>query len=118
MNTGALCDAGQSTSPAAPPANHLQLRGVLVERKPMRYTPAGIPILNLTLEHRSQVVEAGISRQVEMSVPALAAGKLAAVLERKTLGAALNAQGFLAPRSRNSRTLVFHMTECHDTEQD
>lgn len=84
----------------------------------MRYTPAGIPILTLTLEHRSQVVEAGISRQVKMNVPALVAGTLATVLECKTLGVALSAQGFLAPRSRNSRTLVFHMTECHDIEQD
>jgi primosomal replication protein N len=32
----------------------------------MRYTPAGLPALNLKLEHESEVKEAGQTRQVKV----------------------------------------------------
>lgn len=98
--------------------NHLQLEAAVVERESVRYTPAGIPIVSCTLQHRSEVVEAGVRRQVEMTLQALAAGELADALTRCELGAVARFAGFLALRSRNSRTLVFHITELQNIGKD
>ena len=98
--------------------NHLQLEAAVVERESIRYTPAGIPIVSCMLQHRSEVVEAGVRRQVEMTLQALAAGELAGALERCELGAVARFAGFLALRSRNSRTLVFHITELQNIGKD
>jgi primosomal replication protein N len=98
--------------------NHLQLEATVVERESVRYTPAGVPIVSCTLHHRSDVVEAGVPRQVEMTLQALAAGELAGTLERCELGSNARFAGFLALRNRNARTLVFHITEIQHIGKD
>jgi primosomal replication protein N len=100
------------------PRNHLQLEAAVVERESVRYTPAGVPIVSCTLHHRAEVVEAGVSRQVEMTLQALVAGELAGALERCELGVNAHFAGFLALRSRNARTLVFHITEIQHIGKD
>jgi len=94
--------------------NRLQLDAAVVEREPVRYTPAGVPIVSCTLQHRSQVVEAGITRQVDLTIPALVAGELSGKFETCELGYTARFAGFLAQRHRNARTLVFHITELQD----
>jgi primosomal replication protein N len=84
----------------------------------VRYTPAGVPIVSCTLHHRAEVVEAGVPRQVEMTLQALVAGELAGTLERCELGVYAHFAGFLALRSRNARTLVFHITEIQHIGKD
>jgi primosomal replication protein N len=44
----------------------------------MRYTPAGMPIVNAVLQHRSQQMEAGIARLTEFEVPQLLRAKFQA----------------------------------------
>ncbi len=77
----------------------------------MRYTPAGIAMMTATLSHASQQVEAGISRQVELELPAIAAGQMAQQLERAELGKAFRFHGFMARKNRNSKSLIFHLTD-------
>ena len=91
--------------------NQLRLNGVLLERGVMRYTPAGIPIVEGILSHQSEQLEAGQSRRVECEVKLLAAGPLALLLTQIPLNAELNCQGFLAKKNRNSKTLIYHVTE-------
>lgn len=98
--------------------NQLQLTASVVEREPLRYTPAGIPIANCTLRHCAQVVEAGISRSIELTIPAVAAGEASGKLEMRDLGVETLFIGFLAKRSRNAKTLVFHVTALQDIEKD
>ena len=45
--------------------NEVTLSGELVGRELLRYTPAGIPILDARLAHRCEVSQAGHRRQVE-----------------------------------------------------
>ena len=59
--------------------NRLQLVATLVEREVMRYTPAGVPIVNCLLAYSGQAVEAQTVRQIEFSMEALAAGKIASL---------------------------------------
>ena len=77
----------------------------------MRYTPAGIPVLTVKLLHSSQQIEVGTPRLVEFEMPAIAAGEIGKRLEQLELGAVFRFIGFLARRNRNSRSLVFHITE-------
>ncbi|MEA3120791.1 MAG: primosomal replication protein [Paraburkholderia sp.] len=98
--------------------NKLQLTASVVEREPLRYTPAGVPIASCTLRHCAEVVEAGIVRQVELTMPALAAGAASGRLESCEMGVEMLFTGFLAKKNRNARTLVFHITELQDVGKD
>ena len=76
----------------------------------MRYTPAGIPALNLQLEHESDVTEAGGRRTVKVVVKAVAFGTLAERLAKQALGSVWKFNGFLANAPRG-KTVVFHIQE-------
>lgn len=91
--------------------NRVGLTAALVEREAIRYTPAGVPIVGLKLTHRSVQREAGIERTVEMEIAAIAADRIALRIDRIALGTGLRLDGFLAPRRRNVRALVLHVTE-------
>jgi len=98
--------------------NRLQLTASVVEREPVRYTPAGIPIASCTLQHAVEVIEAGIARKIELTLQAVAAGEASGRLENYLMGVEARFTGFLAKKSRNARTLVFHITELQDIGKD
>ena len=97
--------------PAAERANRLVLDASLHDREPLRYTPAGIPALSLTLRHASEQPEAEGRRKVECEIAAVAYGSLAESLSRLPADAGLRARGFLARRYRTGITLCLHITE-------
>ena len=87
--------------------NKLVLQAEVVQVEPLRYTPAGIPLLNVLLRHVSEQIEAGMKRKVECEVNAVVLGDLA--LKGLKIGAQIVAQGFLARRSLKSTQLVMHI---------
>ncbi len=91
--------------------NQLQLIATIAERDVLRYTPAGVPIVGAILMHDSQQEEAGVARQVQFEVTALAAGEISGRFANAELGAAYRFEGFLARKNRNSKALVFHIIE-------
>jgi primosomal replication protein N len=91
--------------------NQLQFTATISERDILRYSPAGVPIVSATLSHGSQQVEAGVPRQVEFEIAALAAGEISGRFARAELGAAHQFTGFLARKNRNSKALVFHIID-------
>jgi primosomal replication protein N len=94
--------------------NQLQLIASIAEREVIRYTPAGIPIVSAKLLHGSQQVEAGIDRLVEFEIAAVATGQISGRFNQAELGKAYQFTGFLARKSRNSKSLVFHITEFYE----
>jgi len=86
--------------------NKLVLSGVIVAVEPIRYTPAGLPLLSFVINHVSEVIEAGLKRRVECEVNAIAMGDLAKI--NIQLGANINVSGFLAKRSAKSTQPVLH----------
>ena len=76
----------------------------------MRYTPAGIPALNLQLEHESETQEAGQPRQIKVAVKAVAFGALAERLAKQAIGSVWRFQGFLG-NARHGKSIVFHIQE-------
>jgi len=77
----------------------------------LRYTPAGIPMVGATLTHLSEQLEAGVKRQVGFELQAVAAGQIADRLERAQMGGMFRFTGFMAKKNRNSKALVFHLTD-------
>ena len=88
--------------------NHVELTARIAEASPLRYTPAGIPAANFVLVHESEMVEAGVARQVKLTVRAVAFGSLADQTAQLTLGKALRFTGFLI-NARTSKSVVFHI---------
>ena len=84
----------------------------------MRYTPAGMPIVNAVLQHSSQQMEAGIARLTEFEIAALAAGEISGKFSAAPLGGVYRFTGFLARRSRNSKSLVFHIIDFSAVNSD
>lgn len=70
-----------------------------------------MPIVNAVLQHRSQQVEAGIARLTEFEVSAIAAGEISSRFSQAPLGGAYQFTGFLNKKSRNSKSLVFHIID-------
>ncbi len=92
--------------------NKLVLQAEVVQIEPLRYTPAGIPLLSIVLRHVSEQVEAGMKRKVECEVNAVFLGDQilgTPALKGLKLGAYIQATGFLAKRSLKSTQLVMHI---------
>ena len=89
--------------------NRVLLTATVVEIQPLRYTPAGVAALELTLEHESEVLEADQPRRVMFHVRAIAMGNTAHLLADVPLGAQLEVQGFLAASRKGSSRLILHI---------
>ena len=90
--------------------NRTELIACIAELSALRYTPAGLPALDLMLEHSSQMSEAGHTRQVNLTMRALALGNQAERLSRQVVGSQWRFQGFLAT-PRQGRSVVLHIQE-------
>ena len=90
--------------------NRLVLNATLVERGALRYTPAGLPALDLSLKHESEVTQDGQTRKVWFEIKARAIGDITQRVARVDLGSTHGFAGFLGSQ-RNGRGIVFHVTE-------
>jgi len=91
--------------------NRVGLTASIVEREPLRYTPAGIPVVGLKLAHQSVQQEAGAPRSVALEISAIAVDRVALRIDRIALGTELRLDGFLAARRKHAKALVLHVTE-------
>ncbi|HET6491496.1 MAG TPA: primosomal replication protein N [Burkholderiales bacterium] len=91
--------------------NAVALSGELKEIEPLRHTPAGIPLLNFRLAHKSQQMEAGYKRQVDCELNGIAIGEVAVAMSRIQPGSAVNVEGFLNRKNRMSAQLILHVTK-------
>ena len=88
--------------------NQLVLSARIAQAGVLRYTPAGLPALDFSLEHESELSEAGQARQVKVAVKAVAFGAVAETLGKQSIGSSWNFTGFLAT-PRNGKHPVFHI---------
>ncbi|MBL8324122.1 MAG: primosomal replication protein N [Rubrivivax sp.] len=88
--------------------NRLVLSARLVQRSALRYTPAGLPALDLSLAHESMVSEDDQPRKVSMEMRAVAIGAVTQVLGKLAMGQGGTFAGFITT-SRNGRGLLFHI---------
>lgn len=89
--------------------NRFVVDGELVELDGLRYTPAGVARIALKIRNVSTQQEAGMARQVQCEIPALALGAAAQQASVLQLGQRVKAEGFLAQRSLRIAQLVMHI---------
>ncbi len=90
--------------------------GRLAERGALRYTPAGVPVIEFRVAHVSEQTEAGQARRVECELPCLAIGATALLLKDAVPGCRMTVGGFLATKSLRRRTPVLHVTDIEFNE--
>ena len=90
--------------------NRLVLTAQVLERGALRYTPAGLPALDLSLKHESSVTQDGSPRQVSVEIKARAIGEITKRMVNLEMGRSHEFAGFLGSQ-RNGRGVVFHVTE-------
>ncbi len=90
--------------------NRTELSACIAEQAALRYTPAGLPALDLILEHASDVEEAGQMRTVQLKLRALAIGSMAERLVKQAVGSVWTFKGFLAT-PRRGKSVVLHIQE-------
>ncbi|MCS4505150.1 Primosomal replication protein N [wastewater metagenome] len=90
--------------------NRVCITGRLVDAVQLRYSPAGVPIARLLIEHESRQVEAGVERPIRFRVGVRAAGAvLAPEAGDWPPGTAVTVEGFLArarQRDGDSRLII------------
>jgi primosomal replication protein N len=90
--------------------NRVLLEAQVVERAALRYTPAGLPAVDVRLAHASQIEHAGQMRQVSMEIHATALGEVASQLNGLAVGSTVSLVGFLG-KQRNGRGVMLHILE-------
>ncbi len=94
--------------------NQVVLSAWIVEASPLRYTPAGMPALDIRLEHESELSEAGRERTVKAAIKAVALGSVAEALSQQAIGSGWTFSGFLAT-PRNGKHPVLHIQSFQQT---
>ncbi len=90
--------------------NAVALTGAVAGVQALRHTPAGIPLQNFRLIHRSRQIEAGHERLVECEIAVVALGEAALAIADMRDGDSVRVEGFLARRSRVSAQPILHVT--------
>ena len=90
--------------------NDAVIGGRLIKRSALRYTPAGIPIVDFVIAHNSVQSEAGSRRKVQCDVDAVAVGELAVKIDAVKINQPLQVTGFLARNSVGNRKLTLRAT--------
>jgi primosomal replication protein N len=88
----------------------------IAEATALRYTPAGLPALDLRLEHESELLEAGARRQVKVELKAVAFGTQAETLVKQAIGSGFRFTGFLAA-ARGGKHPVLHIQSFEQDNQ-
>ncbi len=89
--------------------NSVTLAGEIHSVEPIRHTPAGLPLVNFKLAHLSAQIEAGLQRQTELEISAVAVGEIAATVAKFQVGDRVTVQGFLAAKRRMGKQLGTHL---------
>lgn len=81
------------------------------ERGPLRFSPAGVPVLEFGFAHQSERDEAGSTRKVQCELMCVAVGETARMLQMVDLTMAMRLQGFLADCSARRKIPRLHVTQ-------
>lgn len=84
------------------------MTAAIVERSALRFTPAGLPALDVSLKHESEILQLGEKRKVSVEVRAKAVGVVTEALLAAELGVEHGFEGFVGSQ-RNGRGIVFHI---------
>lgn len=88
--------------------NRIVISGSVLQREALRYTPAGLPVLQFQLSHNETVIEAGLERQVAFEINVVLLGDLANMHQHLPLNTEFEIEGFIAPTRKSAARLTLH----------
>lgn len=88
--------------------NHTIICGKINKLGILRYSPAGIAVIEFTVDHMSQQIEAGVERQIRCEIHAIALGQLALTIAEFQAESKLKLTGFLNRKSHKNQQLILH----------
>lgn len=91
--------------------NSVELEGELEKKEALRYSLAGIPILEFTIRYKGIAQEGGAERVLNFSAAAMAVGETAKKVSDLELGSEKIFKGFVSTASARSSKLTLHITE-------
>lgn len=92
-------------------SNIVLLEGKVNAIEPLRYTPAGFPVIRLTMLHESEQIENGQIRKIALEIVVCAVGDVTKNLLLTGQLARIQVKGFLAPLNRHRTQLILHASE-------
>ncbi|MGH1357813.1 MAG: primosomal replication protein N [Burkholderiaceae bacterium] len=106
----------QQNSDVLTATNQLELTASLLQREALRYSPAGVALCQVLVEHESTQPEMGQERNVRLVIAARFSGVMAEQIATETLGCRLMIRGFICPKrlfrdNKPSGALQIHVTE-------
>lgn len=84
--------------------NQVVLSGIVSKKDAMRYTPSGVPLLQVRLDHDLQKND--VIQAITLSLILRAFGVVASELNLIEVGTEIAVNGYLAPKQKNSYSLV------------
>jgi len=89
--------------------NQTTICGKLSRLGALRYTPAGVAVIEFGISHTSNQIESGIPRKVNCEISAVALAQIAIIISETKPGTLVKLTGFLARKSQKSLQLVLHV---------
>ncbi|AAQ61301.1 primosomal replication protein N [Chromobacterium violaceum] len=89
--------------------NRLVLTVTVDREDALRYTPAGLPVVEMWLKHQSRQSAGGFERDVACDIQAVWVGEEAKKHAGKLAGRVMNVTGFLSQRSLRNPRLVLNI---------
>ena len=89
--------------------NQTIICGEIIKLAELRYTPAGVAIVEFNIRHQSNQLNAGIPRQVTCDISAIAFDQIAMMIIKFEIGHRVKLTGFLTKKSKMSQQLVLHV---------
>jgi len=89
--------------------NQTVICGEIIWLGVLRYTPAGMPVIDFVVKHQSRVMEANTARQVNCEIPTVAMGEAAKTISEMQIGCGIKIIGFLSRKGHKSQQLVLHV---------
>lgn len=88
--------------------NQVHLVAILHKIDALRYTPSGVPVLDMILVHSSWQVECGVDKRVHFSLQAKLLGEEAQIWQNKQ-GEKVCLSGFLAQKNLKDARPILHI---------
>jgi primosomal replication protein N len=101
-----------------PKRNQIVLEGIVIETNVLRYTPGGVPFMEMRVQHSSRQCEAGLERDVTVTLSVFALGDPALAAATIKIGQSVAVKGFLSQRSLKSEYPVLHINQIKLLEEN
>lgn len=88
--------------------NQIIICGKIAKLGVLRYTPAGVAVIDFTINHVSRQKEAGVARQIIFDILAVALGQLALTVVGFEINNTVKLTGFINRKSHMNHQLVLH----------